>query len=189
MFMKKFIAMIMMVLFMSTSLTGCGTLFSKEGLEYATNVIDLKAESTLIKKQYERIYNIIIERQDSFSEEEIAQLNDIHFAFSETAIRVGEMMDDPINVVTPDELRSMYELAYIGYTNARDIVSVHKEEFTAYQWSQMIQFDAKAREYDVQVRKVLDNPDTADINMTLGVMITLGGAAYKYLLPVLVSLI
>lgn len=187
--MKKLLTMLLVVIFATTTMISGCSIMSKEGLEYATNVIDLKAESTLIKKQYGRIYDIVLAKAESFTPEELDQLNDIHFAFTETADRVGEMLEDPTKVVTPDELKGMYELAYIGYTNARDIVSVHKDEFTAYQWEQMIQFDNLAQEYDKQVRLVLDNPDTNDINMTLGVMITLGGAAYKYLLPVLVSLI
>jgi hypothetical protein len=82
----------------------------------------------------------------------------------------------------------MYELAYIGYTNAREIIIRHKADFTSFQWDRMEQFDKRAHEYDVSVRKVLDNPDTDDINMTLGVIVTLSSAAYKYLLPVVVSM-
>jgi len=186
--MKKMIMMLMFVLLTVIPMSGCVSWFSP-AVNYATNMVDLKAESTLIKKQYERVYLLIEKKQSGFTDEEWVQLNDIHFAFSETADRISEMLSDPTKVVTPKELKGMYELAYIGYANARDIISVHKDEFTAYSWSQMINFDKQAIEYDKQVRAVLDNPDNNDINMTLGIIITLGGAAYKYLLPVLVSLI
>jgi len=53
----------------------------------------------------------------------------------------------------------------------------------------MENFDLKAIAYDKQVRAILDNPDNDDINMTLGAIITLGGITYKYLLPVLVSML
>lgn len=184
--MKRFLSMLMVVVYLMTA-TSCAML--GQSVDYASNVINLKSDSMLIKKQYEKIYILVESKRDSFTEDEIAQLEDIHFAFSETANRIEEIMENPKKVVTPEELRQMYELAYIGYTNARVIVSTHKGEFTAYQWDQMEQFDNKLKEYDVDVRAILDNPDTDDINMTLGLIITLGGAAYKYILPVVVTLI
>lgn len=186
--MKKMIATILTILMLASIPTGC-VVVPKGAAEYASNVIELKADSTLVKKQYERIYTLVESKEESFSDEELTSLYDIHFAFTETANRVSEMMDDPTRIITPDELKSMYELAYIGYTNAREIITEHREEFTSYQWSQMVEFDKKAKEYDTQVRLVFDNPDTDDINKTLGVMITLGTTAYKYLLPVLVAVI
>jgi len=187
--MKIIIAIVCVVLLAVGSVTmpGCG--YFNEIAPYAMDVVNLKAESALMQQQYEKIFTLIQQYQASFTEEEWDQLNDIHFAFSETALRVSAILDNPADIPTPTELKQMYELAYIGYVNARDIISVHKEVFTSYQWAQLINFDKKANVYDKQVRAILDNPDTDDINMTLGLMITLGGAAYKYLLPVLVSVI
>jgi hypothetical protein len=188
--MKKFIAIVTAVMLAISTITfsGCA-LFSEQGLDYTTSVIGLKSESAIIKSQYQRIYDIVNTNQEKFTEEEWDQLMDIHFAFTETASRVEEIINDPKKIVTPAELRQTYELAYIGYTNAREIMVAHKEEFTGYQWSQLESFDNKAVEYDKKVRNILDNPDNEDINMTLGVIITLGGFAYKYLLPTLISMI
>jgi hypothetical protein len=183
--MKRLIAVICIVLMVFTS--SCAML--GQGVDYATDVMNLKVESVLIKNQYEKMYMLVDGKMDNFTDDEKSQLNDIHFAFSEAAIRIEMMMDDPKNAITPTELKGMYELVYIGYTTAREIITSHSDIFTSYQWSQMINFDKKAKEYDLQVRAILDNPDTNDINMTLGLIITLGGAAYKYLLPVLVSII
>jgi hypothetical protein len=83
----------------------------------------------------------------------------------------------------------MYNTAYNGYIVAKNIVSTHKADFTSLQWSQILDFDKQAIDYDKQVRLVLDNPSTADINMTIGLIITLGGVAVKYLLPVVISMI
>jgi len=187
--MKKLVAVsvVLIMLVSTTLLTSCSKIGGS--LNYATNVIDLQVESTLIKNQYSKVYDLIVTEEESFTEEEWAQLNDIHFAFTETASRISEMMKKPENVITPKELRQMYELAYIGYTNARDIISSHKDIFTSYQWAQMVDFNDKAIQYDIEVRAILDNPDTEDINKTLGLIITLGGVAYKFILPVLVSLI
>lgn len=186
--MKKFVSSVMIAIMLSMPMVGC-SLISSNSVEYAMNVIDLKSESELIKKQYGKIYTIVDSRSDKFTDEERLQLDDIHFAFTETADRIEEIIDNPKKVVTPDELKEMYELAYIGYVNAREIILQHKDVFTSYQWDQMSKFDQSVIEYDVEVREVLDNPDTEEINKTLAVMITLGSAAYKYLLPVLVSII
>lgn len=167
---------------------GCA-LFSKQTLDYATGVVSLKTESQIIKAQYEKIYNIIDSRRDAFTEEEIQQLEDIHFAFTETSLKVENILNNPKDIVTPAEIKQMYELAYIGYTNAKDIIVKHKEIFTSYQWSQLESFDKKALEYDAQVRQILDNPNNTDINKAIGMIITLGGIAYKYLLPVVISMV
>lgn len=169
-------------------MSGCA-LFTKDAVDYGMNVVNLKYESVLIKNQYERIYTLITANESKFTEDEWAQLLDVHFAFTEAASRITEIMDDPKKVVPPAELRQMYELVYIGYTTARVIISGHKEQFTDYQWAQMESFDIKAAQYDKQVRDILDNPDNEDINKTLAVIIALGGAAYKYLLPVVISMI
>lgn len=184
--MKKIIAVIC-ILLMVLATSSCSLMDG--GADYAKQVVSLKAESTLIKSQYERVYSMINDNRDSFTESEQQQLDDIHFAFSEAALRIEGVYKNPETIMTPAELKSMYELAYIGYTNAKDIIVTHKELFTSYQWSQLENFDKKAIDYDKQVRAVLDNPDTDDINMTIGLIITLGGAAYKYLLPVIVSMI
>ncbi len=172
----------------STSISGC-SLFSKQGAEYAAGVVNIKVESTIIKSQYEKIYTLIVSNKSKFSEEEWKQLMDVHFAFSEASIRVEKVIDNPKNIITPSELRQMYELAYIGYVQAREILVIHETEFTKYQWVQLNSFDAQALRYDKQVRAILDNPSTEDVNITLGIIITLSSVTYKYLLPVLVSMI
>ena len=184
--MKKVVAILCVMMLMTFG--GCA-LFSEQGAQYAMGVMNLKTDSHLLLTQYEKIYNLVSAHQERFSEEEWNQLLDVHYAFTETATRVESMMKSPKDIVTPAELRQMYELAYIGYANAREIILNHRDVFSSYQWSQMENFDLRAHIYDKQVRAILEDPSNNDINMTLGVMITLGGAAYKYLLPVLVAAI
>lgn len=186
---KLVIAVCLLCLFVSTTMfSGC-SYFNKNTLDYATNAVELKADSSLIKAQYQRIYVLIETNKAKFTADEWAQLSNVHFAFSESAARLEKIFADPKTVITPAELKQMYELAYIGYTSAKEIISAHQSEFTKLQWAQIQAFDAQAVDYDKQVRLILDNPNTQDINMTLGLIITLGGVAYKYLLPVLVSMI
>ncbi|MCK5021026.1 MAG: hypothetical protein KAS32_28705 [Candidatus Peribacteraceae bacterium] len=182
---RKFIAVVCIMLLLSSSFTGCAMLGS--GVDFAGYVISLKSDSALVEKQYNKMYILIVAKKDSFTEDEWLQLEDINFAFTETAARIKLIMKSPKNAITPDELKDMYNLAYVGYTTARDIVANHRDAFTNFQWTQMEDFDKKLVDYDVSVREVLDNPDTVDINKTLGLIITLGGAAYKYILPVVLS--
>jgi len=187
--MKKIVIFVcMLVILISSSISGC-SLLTKEGAEYAAGVVNIKVESALIKSQYEKVYTLITANQQKFTLDEWKQLMDVHFAFSEAAARIENVMENPKNVITPKELKQMYELAYIGYTQAREILVNHEDGFTKYQWVQLKNFDAQALQYDKQVRGILDNPSTEDINVTLGIIITLGSVAYKYLLPVLVSMI
>lgn len=168
--------------------SGC-SMFNKNALDYATNAVELKSDSALIKAQYQRIYVLIEANKVKFTSDEWVQLSNVHFAFSESATRLEKIFADPKTIITPAELKQMYELAYIGYTSAKEIIAAHQAEFTKLQWAQIQAFDAQAVDYDKQVRLILDNPSTQDINVTLGLIITLGGVAYKYLLPVLVSMI
>lgn len=171
-----------------TSLSGCA-LFTKEGAQYAAGVVNIKNESDLIKSQYVKIYNLVDSNKVKFTEEEWKSLMDVHYAFSETYNRLDSIAVNPKSIVTPQELKRMYELAYIGYTEARAILSNHTNSFTTYQWAQLVSFDKQVVLYDKQVRLILDNPNTEDINITLGIIITLGSVAYKYLLPVVISMI
>lgn len=187
--MKKLMTLIVIVMFMTVSTTGCVlTQYAKSGYNYAMGVVELKKESELVKEQYVIIYDMVLEKADAFSTDEMVQLNDVHFAFTETATRVEWIIRHPEDAVTPEELRRMYELAYIGYTTARAIVADHRDAFSDYNWKSMVAFDEQLKLYDVDVRAILDNPDTEDINKTLGLIITLGGVAYKYILPVVVSM-
>lgn len=187
--MKKLMTLIVIVMFMTVSTTGCVlTQYAKSGYNYAMGVVELKKESELVKEQYVIIYDMVLEKEDAFSPDEMVQLNDVHFAFTETATRVEWIIRHPEDAVTPEELRRMYELAYIGYTTARAIVADHRDAFSDYNWKSMVAFDEQLKLYDVDVRAILDNPDTEDINKTLGLIITLGGVAYKYILPVVVSM-
>ena len=170
------------------SITGC-SLFSKQGADYAANVVNLKVESTLIKAQYQKIFAVVQGNKARFTDTEWQQLNEVNFAFTESASRIEDVLKNPGNVVTPVELKQMYELASVGYTEAKGILNNHKSEFTEFQWLELQNFDKQAIEYDKQVRSILDNPSTDDINKTLGIIIVLGSMAYKYLLPVLISLI
>lgn len=184
--MKKIVAILCILFFVSIS--GCA-LLSKDMVDYSVGVMSLKVESELLYNQYESMYNLVSSKKENFTEEEWDQLMDVHFAFSETASRIDRMLKNPKEIVTPQELRQIYELAFIGYTNAKEIIINHRDQFSNYQWAQMENFDLKAIAYDKQVRAILDNPDNDDINMTLGAIITLGGITYKYLLPVLVSML
>jgi hypothetical protein len=186
--MKKIVAFICVFLMLLSSITGC-SLFTKEGAQYAAGVVNIKAESVLIKSQYSRVYALVLDNKAKFGDDEWKQLMDVHFAFSESAARIEKLMESPKNVITPSELKQMYELAYIGYADAREILNNHKDGFTKFQWEQLINFDKQAVIYDKQVRSILDNPNTDDINITLGIIITLGSVAYKYLLPLLISAI
>jgi len=184
--MKKIVAMLCVLLMLLVS--SC-SLFTKQGAEYAAGVVNIKIESALIKSQYQKVYNLINDNQAKFSSEEWKSLMDVHYAFTESANRLEKIMESPKNIVTPAELKKIYELTYIGYTEARGILSNHKDSFTTFQWSQLIGFDEQVLVYDKQVRSILDNPSTDDINVTLGIIITLSSVAYKYLLPVLMSVI
>jgi hypothetical protein len=176
------------MLVFSLSISGC-SLLTKQGAEYAAGVISLKLESEIIKTQYQKIYVMMVDNQAKFTVDEWKSLLDIHYAFSETFTKLENITKDPKYVITPAELKKMYELAYIGYSEARSILSNHSDGFTKFQWKQLTSFDDQVLLYDKQVRSILDNPNTEDINTTLGIIITLGGVAYKYLLPVLISVI
>lgn len=186
--MKKIVTFICVLVLLVSSVVGC-SLFSKQGADYATSAVNLKLESTLIKTQYQKIYTVVQSNKAKFTDTEWQQLNEVNFAFTEASTRIEGVLKNPENVVTPVELKQMYDLAYIGYSEAKGILVNHKSEFTEYQWLELQNFDKQAVEYDKQVRSILDNPSTDDINKTLGIIIVLGSMAYKYLLPVLMSLI
>jgi hypothetical protein len=186
--MKKIITLVCVLIMILMSTSGCA-LFTKQGAEYAAGVVNIKIESELIKSQYQKIYVLINDSHGKFTRDEWNSLLNVHYAFSETYDRLEKITKNPKDVVTPSELKRMYELAYIGYAEARVILSNHKEGFTKFQWAQLTNFDDQVSLYDRQVRSILDNPNTEDINITLGIIITLGSVAYKYLLPVLISVI
>lgn len=186
--MKKIVAMICLFVMIIVSSTGC-VLFTKQGAEYAAGAVNIKLESELIKTQYIKVFNMVSTNQAKFTQDEWNSLMDVHFSFSETYARLETMFSKPEKLITPQELRKTYELAFIGYSQAREIVGNHKDGFTKFQWAQLINFDEQVAVYDKQVRAVLDNPDTEDINVTLGIIITLSTVAYKYLLPVVMSAI
>jgi hypothetical protein len=188
--MKKIvIAICLICLITSTTMFAGCSYFNKNSLDYATNAVTLKSDTDLIKSQYKMIESLVDLNKAKFTVDEVTQLTSVNSTFTDLSNKIDAILANPKTVVTPAELKIMYNTAYNGYIVAKNIVSTHKADFTSLQWSQILDFDKQAIDYDKQVRLVLDNPSTADINMTIGLIITLGGVAVKYLLPVVISMI
>jgi hypothetical protein len=99
--MKNLKRMVAVVLILMMTMSGCGMMST--GSEYASDVLKMKTDSSVMEAQYLTIYDLVNSKRGSFSEEELLELEDINFAFTTTAERIKDMMKHPEKIVTPEQ--------------------------------------------------------------------------------------
>ena len=152
----------------------------------ALDTVNVVSKASVLKGQYEIVSQIIYRHQADFSQEELIEFTNIDMNAKVIYSKIQDVMDLENFDVTPMEVEYLYRASRMSYLSAKTIISMHEEDFSSLEMTQLRMFDIQLQEMDKMVTKLLENPETMDTRKTLMSIISVASLSLKVILPLLI---
>lgn len=152
----------------------------------ALDTVNVVSKASVLKGQYEIVSQIIDKHQTDFSIEESIEFANIDMNARVIYKKIQDVMDLENFDVTPMEVEYLYNASRMSYLSAKAIITLHEEDFTPLEMTQLKMFDIQLQEMDKMVKKLLENPETMDTRKTLMSIISVASLSLKVILPLLI---
>ncbi|RKY10482.1 MAG: hypothetical protein DRP56_00870 [Planctomycetota bacterium] len=161
--MKVYMSLLIAVFFM---IQGCTATHN----QYAVSASMLAVEASVLKNQYKKVETAIRTAQDQkkmFSESEWRTLLNVDATLDMLVLKYEALTKLQYAEVSLPDVTFMYRLAVNGYTQGREVVMAHWDEFQPSSQIMLNAFDTQAQETSGRVTELLENPDNENINEAL----------------------
>lgn len=181
--MKKITAILLSLLLLTTSITGCST----AQLQYTANVATISAEADVLRMKYDNVRTLIINKKDVFPEEQYKELLMIDATMQMLIAKIGDITDPAtLRTFSLNDIVYMWFLAKDGYLKSYNIVEENWDQLMPSEQMILISFKNSAEKTDSMISELLSNPNNEDINKSIVMISGMATIALKILPLILI---
>lgn len=138
--------------------------------QFAIDSSIITVEASILESQYKQMEVLLRQTQEEkklFSSTEWRTLNNVDATIDMLIMKYRAIIQLNTSDMSLADVTFMYGLAVEGYTQGRDVIYAHWEEFPPSTQILLNAFDKQAEHTSTRIQELLDNPDNESITQTL----------------------